>query len=143
MQKSLDRMNAVAAVRYQQANTAVFAAAGGGGSNSSVSSKPSDNSTNNNNNNTTAIPVVAPPPPPVLTQSPVLFILPGYEQHQNIPVCFRCGPPAAPDRPYVSFLYELLCLLCANLVVYLNDYYKYMLTTIHSIVVFLIVIIVV
>ena len=39
---------------------------------------------------------------PVVNMSPVLFIPPKNQDALNNPICFRCGPPAAPERPYVS-----------------------------------------
>lgn len=43
-----------------------------------------------------------------LVQSPILLVPKKYPSAANNPICFRCGPPAAPERPYVSYLYIML-----------------------------------
>lgn len=42
------------------------------------------------------------PVPVSVYQTPVLFVPSGMRQLAKNPIFFKCDPPAAPDRPYVS-----------------------------------------
>lgn len=46
-----------------------------------------------------------------MNQSPLLILPPGHhaEQYLSNPVCYRCGPPAAPDKPFVSWKFVVAC----------------------------------
>ena len=44
------------------------------------------------------------PAPVAVHQSPVLFVPAGMRHLAMNPMCFKCDPPAAPDKPYVSKL---------------------------------------
>lgn len=50
-----------------------------------------------------------------MRQTPLLFLPPGKPQMIRNPICFRCGPPAAPERPYVrTFIFNsTLCIHCS------------------------------
>lgn len=57
----------------------------------------------------------APVPPPVsVHQTPVLFVPHGPEglAMARNPVCYKCDPPAAPEKPYVSEMCWFRCSLC-------------------------------
>lgn len=43
-------------------------------------------------------------PPVAVYQTPVMFVPTGMRELAKNPICFKCDPPAAPDKPYVSFL---------------------------------------
>ena len=47
-------------------------------------------------------PDTEPTPPAPFIQSPVMFVPENCPQFIYNPICYRCGPPAAPDKPYVS-----------------------------------------
>jgi hypothetical protein len=42
------------------------------------------------------------PAPVPVHQSPVLFVPQGHLEMASNPVCFKCEPPAAPEKPFVS-----------------------------------------
>ena len=48
-----------------------------------------------------------PPPVPVF-QTPVMFTPAGHGDMVNFPICMRCDPPVAPERPYVRTLISKL-----------------------------------
>lgn len=49
------------------------------------------------------------PPPVPVYQTPALFVPQGHLEMANNPVCFKCDPPAAPEKPYVRIALLLLC----------------------------------
>jgi len=40
-----------------------------------------------------------------IVQTPLMFVPEGAQDYACHPVYFRCGPPPAPERPYVRTLY--------------------------------------
>ena len=44
------------------------------------------------------------PAPAPVYQTPVMFLPTGMRHLAMNPICFKCDPPAAPDKPYVSKL---------------------------------------
>jgi hypothetical protein len=50
------------------------------------------------------------PPPAALLMSPVMFVPQGAFHLANNPICYRCGPPPAPEKPYVRCRVTLLYL---------------------------------
>lgn len=51
------------------------------------------------------------PAPVPAHQSPLLFVPQGHPEMAKNPVCYKCDPPAPPEKPYVSAFF---C-LCAHL----------------------------
>ncbi len=63
----------------------------------------------------TAAPTVS-PPRLVLNQTPLIFVPPGRADLLANRVCYRCGPPPAPEKPFVSNGTALLDVYAVQLV---------------------------